>query len=329
MRVLRRAVFGLTVTLAWFAVCSSAFQHDAQAQEARRPMTIVVGTSPGTGPDIVARTVGAELQKRLGQPVVVDNRAGASGTLAARFVARAEPDGHTLLVIVDPPFTANVSLLKNVPFDPLNSFMPIIEAAIGVPALAVHTSIPVHTAAEFIAYAKARPGEINYGSPGIGTTHHLSMELFKLVTQINLTHVPFRDSAGTISNLVGGHVSAVFMPVHVALPLPRDRVRLLGVASTSRVAAAPDLQTLEEQGIASFNADNRYGFLAPLHTPPDIIARYNAMMAEILQMPDVITTFANQGMTAVGGSPESFRANLTKDLAKWDRVVREGGIPVE
>ena len=299
------------------------------AQQAGRPITVIVGTSPGTGPDIVARTVALELQKKFDQPVVVENRPGASGTIATQLVARATPDGHTLLVIVDPPFTANVSLLKNVPYDPLKSFVPVIEGAIGVPALAVHTSMPVNSTAEFVAYAKARPGQINYGSPGIGTTHHLSMELFKLTAQIEVTHVPFRDSAGAITNLVGGHVSAVFLPAHVALPLPQDKIRLLGIASRERNPAAPSLPTLAEQGYASFDADNRYGFLAPDKTPPEIIARYNAAIADILKLPDVTAKLASQGLTAVGGPPERFRANLAKDLVKWQRVVKEGGIPLE
>lgn len=238
------------------------------AQEAGRPITLIVGTSPGTGPDIVARTVAAELQKKFDQPVIVENRSGASGTIATQLVARAAPDGHTLLVIVDPPFTANVSLLKNVPYEPLKTFIPIVEGAVGIPALAVHASVPVNSTAEFVAYAKQRPGQINYGSPGIGTTHHLSMELFKLTAQVNLTHIPFRDSAGAISNMVGGHVSAMFLPAHVALPLPKDKIRLLGIASRQRVGAAP-------------------------------------------------------------GTPERFRENLTKDLAKWQKVVKEGGLSPE
>lgn len=301
----------------------------AAAQQAGRPITVIVGTSPGTGPDIVARTVALELQKKLDQPVVVENRPGASGTIATRLVAAAAPDGHTLLVIVDPPFTANVSLLKSVPYDPLKSFVPVIEGAVGVPALAVHTSLPVNSTAEFVAYAKARPGQINYGSPGIGTTHHLSMELFKLTAQIDVTHVPFKDSAGAITNLVGGHVTAMFLPAHVALPLPQDKIRLLGIASRERNPAAPNLPTLAEQGYASFDADNRYGFLAPDKTPPEIVARYNTAIAEILRMPDVVAKLAGQGLTAVGGPPERFHQNLTKDLAKWQRVVKEGRIPVE
>jgi tripartite-type tricarboxylate transporter receptor subunit TctC len=299
------------------------------AQEPGRPITLIVGTSPSTGPDIVARTVAAELQKKFDQPVIVENRSGASGTIATQLVARAAPDGNTILVIVDPPFTANVSLLKNVPYDPLKTFVPIIEGAVGIPALAVHASVPVNSTAEFVAYAKERPGQINYGSPGIGTTHHLSMELFKLTAQVKLTHIPFRDSAGAISNMVGGHVSAMFLPAHVALPLPKDKIRLLGIASRQRVAAAPDLPTLAEQGFADFDADNRYGFLAPAATPPQIIARYNTAINEILRLPEVVDRLASQGLTAVGGTPERFRENLTKDLAKWQKVVKEGGLSPE
>ena len=163
-----------------------------EAQETRRPVTIVVPFSPGTGPDIIARIIAEKLQPKLGQPVIVDNKTGASGSIGSQAVMRAAPDGHTLVMAADPPFTANVSLMKAVIYDPVKGFTPIIEAAVGTLALVVHPSLPASSIKELIAYAKSRPGEVNYASPGVGTPHHLAMEFFKLTAKADLMHVPFR-----------------------------------------------------------------------------------------------------------------------------------------
>ena len=195
-----------------------ALPFTAQAQTAGRTITIVVPFTPGTGPDILARTISEEIQRRWNQPVVVENKPGASGNIGTQFVARADPDGHTLLMTSN-PFTANISLLTDVPYDPVKNFAPIIMPGYGVLALAVHPSLPVKTTQEFVAYAKAHPNEIAYGSPGIGTPHHLAMELFKLSAKIDTRHIPYRGSAGAVTDLVGGHVKSGFMAVHLALPL--------------------------------------------------------------------------------------------------------------
>jgi tripartite-type tricarboxylate transporter receptor subunit TctC len=311
---------GISVTATIFL---SALLGAAVAQP-NRPLTIVVSTSAGSGPDTVARIVSVELQKKLGQTVVVENRVGASGTIGAAYVARAAADGLTILSTVDPPFTPSVALLKDVPFDAVTSFVPIAEVAITLPVLSVNANLPVRTAAEFVEYAKARPGKLNYGSPGIGTTQHLSMELFKLITKIDVMHVPFRETAGVMTALVGGHIDAVFVPYQLAKPLPPDKVRLLGVASKTRLDAT--LPTLSEQGFASFEADNRYGFLAPAHTPHDLVMRYNSAIREIMQMPDVVDQFHRQGMIISVGTPEEYADKIKKDLQKWHQVIKDSGI---
>jgi tripartite-type tricarboxylate transporter receptor subunit TctC len=301
----------------------------AAAQQPGRAITIVVPYTPGTGPDILARVIGEQIQQRWNQPVVVENKPGASGNIGTQIVARAAPDGHTL-VMVSNPFTANISLLKDVPYDPVKSFVPIIEPGVGALALAVHPSLPVTTMKEFIDYAKARPEEINYGSPGVGTPHHLAMELFKLTAHINAQHIPYRGSAGAVSDLLGGHVKAGFMAVHLALPLVQNnQVRLLGAASLQRAKVAPNVPTLDEQGLTGFEVNLWYGLLAPAGTSREIITRYNTVVNEILRDPKIVETLAKQGLTTIGGTPEGLGQFVASDVGKWQRVVKEAGIQAE
>jgi tripartite-type tricarboxylate transporter receptor subunit TctC len=301
----------------------------ALAQLSQRPITIVVPYSPGTGPDILARTLGEELRQRWNQPVVIDNKPGASGNIGTFEVARAAPDGHTILIISN-PFTANISLLKNVPYDPVKSFAPIIRVGTGALVLAVHPSVPAKSTREFIEWVKARPGEVNYGSPGVGTPHHLAMELFRLVTKLDMKHIPYRGSGGATADLIGGHVNAAFQAVHVILPIARNnQVRLLAVASKSRVRVAPDLPTLHEQGLTDFEVDLWFGFLAPAGTPQDIVSRYNATFNEILRSAPVVENLAKQGLTVIGGTPDEFAKFIAADIPKWQKIVKEAGIQAE
>jgi len=321
---LRSSIAGLLAAL--FTVLAGAH---GEAQESRRPVTIVVPFSPGTGPDIIARIIAEKLQPKLGQPVIVDNKTGASGSIGSQAVTRAAPDGHTLMVTADPPFTANVSLMKSVIYDPVKGFTPIIEAAVGTLALVVHPSLPANSVKELIAYAKSRPGEVNYASPGVGTPHHLAMEFFKLTAKIDLMHVPFRDSAGAISNLLGGHVSAMFLPVHVALPLAPEKVRILAVATKARTPLMPDQPTLDELGFSGFDADIRYGVLGPPDMPPEIVARYNAEISEILRSADVTERLAKQGLRSAPDTQQAYAANIAQDLAKWRNVVTDAKLSTD
>src|SRR5262245_4806616 len=236
------------------------------AQQAGRQITIVDPYSPGTGIYILARALGNELSQKWGQPVVVDNKTGASGNIGTGLAARAAPDGNTLLMIAK-VFVVNPSVFKSVPYDPIKSFAPIIKLATGSIVLAVHPSVPADTTQAFIQYAKSRPGQINYGSPGFATPHHLAMELFKQATGTDLVHVPYKGTSNVMSDLVGNHVSAMFIPTHVALPHAiENQIRLLGVASLARVPAAPNLPTLDEQGVTGFDVDPWVGLLAPAGT---------------------------------------------------------------
>jgi tripartite-type tricarboxylate transporter receptor subunit TctC len=301
----------------------------ASAQQAGRHISIVVPFAAGGGADVIARTIAEPLQQRLGQTVIVDNKPGASGNLGAAAVARSAPDGHTLLFTADPTFTANVSLMKSVPYHPVKDFTPIIEATTGTMALTAHTSLPATTTAEFVSLAKAKPGEINYGSAGVGTPHHLTMELFKITAKINLLHIPFRDTAGANTNLVGGHVSAMFLPLNVALPLPQDKIRILAVTSKERVAAAPQMPTLIEQGYPEMESSLSFGFLGPAGLPRDIVVRYNTALDEVLKLPQVSAKLNTLGLVPTGGTPESYGDGVAKELAKWQKVIKESGITAE
>src|SRR3989440_11855277 len=274
----------------------------ASAQMAGRPITVVVPYTPSSGPDILARTIGDELQQRWGQPVIIDNKPGASGNIGTQLAARAAPDGHTVMMTTN-PFTNNVSLFKTLPYDPMKNFVPIVHVATGMMALAVHPSVPAHSAAAFRAHLKAHPGELNYGSPGTGTPHHLCMGLVQPPTKTRPKHSPCPGSAGATQDLIGGHVNAAFQAIHVIMPMARQgQVRLLGTAEKTRVPAAPGVPTLHEQGLTDFEATVWYAVLAPAGTPPEIVARYNAAINEILATPAVIDTRSNKGLIVPGGT---------------------------
>ncbi len=309
-----------------FAGALAVLPVAAQAQQGGKVITIVVPYTPGSGPDILARLFAEEVQARWSQPVVVDNKPGASGNIGTQFAARAAPDGNTLLMTTS-PFAINASLFKTLPYDPVKSFDPVVLVASGTLALTVHPSLPVKTTQEFIAYVKARPGELNYGSPGPGTPHHMAMELFKLQTKTDLKHVPYRGSAGATQDLAGGHVNAGFQVVHVALPLVKaGQMRLLGVASKARVPAAPDVPTLDSEGVKDFDVPIWYGIFVPAGTPKAIAARYNGVLNEILRSPQIVEKLGKQGLVTAGGTPETLRNLVNSERAKWERVVTEAGI---
>src|ERR1700730_1887985 len=310
--VLRSAVATVAVAVLAFAPLSPA-----AAQLPGRPIAIIVPYSPGTGIDILARALGGELARHWDQPVVIDNKTGASGNIGTQAAARAAPDGQTLLMVAK-TFVTNVSLFKNVPYDLVTSFTPVIKLATGSIVLAVHPSVPADSVPAFIQYVKARPGEVNYGSPGFATPHHLAMELFKHATQTNLVHIPYKGTSGVMSDLVGNHVSAMFVPTHVALPLAADKqIGILGVASTERVAAAPDVPTFAEQGVPGFEVDIWFGLLAPAGTPADVVARYNEVINEFLRSPAVTGALAKQGLITAGGPPAVLGELIASDMAKW------------
>jgi tripartite-type tricarboxylate transporter receptor subunit TctC len=218
--------------------------------------------------------------------------------------------------------------VKKLPYDPVKSFTPIIEVAAATLALVTHNSIPATSVQEFIAFARSNPGKIDYGTPGLATPHHLTMESFKLAAKIDLNHVPFRDSAGLLSNLLGGHVGTTLVPLHFALPMPKDKVRILAVTSAKRIGAAPDLPTIAEQGFPGFESGVRFGVLGPARMPPELVARYNTVINDLVRLPHFTEALTKQGMVSVGGSAEDFGSVIANGLEKWRKVVAEAGLAV-
>ena len=320
----RRTMLGIAAATAFAPIQQSRAQGQSQ-----QTIRINVPFTAGTGPDLLARILSEELRQRWNQPVIVENKPGASGNIGTQAAARAAPDGLTLLVTVN-TFVMNASLYRSIPYDPETSFVPIAEIATGVLALVVHPSLNVSTFSELIALARSKPGEINYASPGRGTPQHLAMELLKLTAKINLTHIPYAGSAGAVKDLAGGHVSAMFLPIHTALPLAESgNIRILAVGSQARAQQAAQVPTLAELGVTDFDVDLWYGILAPAGTPKDIVDRYNAVFNEILAQPSVRAVLDRQGLIARGGPSERLAELIAKDRLRWAKVVRDAGITSE
>lgn len=301
----------------------------AQTRLPDGPVTLIVGSTAGTGNDILARLMQPFLAQRLGQSVVVDNRTGASGVIAAQAVNRAAPDGRTLLVVGD-PFVTTPSLLPSLPYDPLNGFTFIANLAYGAIVLAVRTDLPAQDVRGFVEMAKAAPGRLNYATPGNGTPHHMIMELFRLNTGIELTHVPYRGAAQAIQDLVGRRVEAMMLPVHVALPLARDRqIRILAIGTERRSPEAPEIPTLAEAGFPMTNVTLWFGLFGPPGMPAELTQRLNAEVNAWLALPETQERLRTQGMMPGGGTPEAFRRQIAADIGHWARVIREGGIKAD
>ncbi|HEY8612187.1 MAG TPA: tripartite tricarboxylate transporter substrate binding protein, partial [Roseomonas sp.] len=293
------------------------------------PVNVIVGSTPGTGNDILARLMAPFLQQRLGQPVVVENRTGASGIIAAQAVSRAAPDGRTLLVLGD-PFVTSPGLTANLPYDPESSFTFIIRLASGLVVLAVKPDSPAQDLRGFVELARARPGQLNYASPGNGTPHHMIMELFKLTNRLNITHVPYRGSSQAVQDLIGRRVDAMMLPVHVALPLARDgQIRILAIGADRRVEEAPAVPTMAEAGFPMTNATLWYGLFGPANMPDAVTRRLNAEVNAWLALPETKERLRSQGMVADGGTPEEFAEGIRRDLRHWGNVIREAGIKAE
>lgn len=301
----------------------------AQAQAPDGPITIVVPYTPGTGPDILARLVAPVLQGRLGQAVVVENRPGASGNIGTQAVARAAPDGRTLMMQVN-TFVMNPSLFRQVPYDPVNAFAPIALLTRGDLALVVNPDVPARSAREFADLARARPGALDYASPGNGTPQHLSMALFAQQAGVELNHVPYRGSAPAVQDLIGRRIAAMFLPVHTALPLAQDgRIRMLALGSERRAASAPDLPTMAEAGFPGVLADLWYGLLGPAGLPAPLVARLNAILTAWATDGATVEQLRAQGMVPFTGTPAEFGTLIARDAARWATVVREARITAD
>jgi tripartite-type tricarboxylate transporter receptor subunit TctC len=285
-------------------------------------LRLIVPFTPGTGIDLIARTVGPRLSERLGRPVVVDNRAGASGNIGTEAVVRAAPNNSTLLVSVN-TLVMNRSLYPQLPFDPVKDLVPVSLTSWGQLVLVTHPHSGYKTAADLVAAAKRKPGAINYASPGVGTPHHLSMELFKATNGVFLTHIPYRGTAPAVTDLLGGQVDVAFLPIHVALPhIKAGKLVALGIGSEHRHALLPQVPTLAEARSGKINVDMWYGIFAPPGTSPEFVAQLNRDLKDILAMPDVRTAFETQGMDPATSTPDEFRKLVEQDADRWARVIK-------
>lgn len=294
-----------------------------------QPIRIVVPFTAGTGMDTIARAVAPRLQERLGQSVVVLNTPGASGNIGADNVAKAAPDGYTVLMGANTMLMA-AQLYKNVPFDPVKDFSPVSLAAWGTLMLVANPKTGIKSVAELVAAAKARPGHIVYGSPGVGTPHHMAMELFKTQTQLFMLHVPYRGTAGYTQDLLSGELNVGFLPVHVAQGLVANgRLTALAVGSAKRHAIAPSVATFDELRIPGVDVDLWYAFFAPSRTPAPVLARLNAEIAGILRLPEVRDVLGRAGMEASASSADELAQLVRKDHPRWGEVIRRNGITAE
>jgi tripartite-type tricarboxylate transporter receptor subunit TctC len=294
-----------------------------------RPVTLVIPFPPGGGNDALGRMVADKMSKSIGQQIVVDNRGGAGGTIATRAVARSAPDGYTILLAYTGTLAINPSLYPNPGYDPRKDFAPIGLIA-GLPSvLVVHPSLPVHSAAELIAFAKARPDRINYAFVP-GTVGHITTELFADIAGIKITRIPYKGNGPAMTDLVGGHVSMMFLSILPVLPQVRaGALRALAVKSAARSELLPEVPTIAQSGVPGFSATIHYGLLAPAGTPREIIDRLNAALVGALSAADVRARLAAEGTEPLAGTPETYAADIDQEETRWGALVRKLNLKVE
>jgi tripartite-type tricarboxylate transporter receptor subunit TctC len=294
-----------------------------------RPVTIVVPQAPGASSDLLARTVADRLNAAWGQPIVIDNRAGAGGNVGAAHAARAPGDGYTLMIGTDAMMTSNVYLYKTMPFDPVKDFAPITNAGANIICLAVNAQLPVASIPELIAYARANPGKLQYGSPGIASPHHLSGELLAQKAGIAIVHVPYRGGAPAANDLLGGHINMAFLSLSSAVPhLATGKIRILALVEKTRYAAMPAIPTIGET-VAGFEMTSWLGFFAPAGTPAPLIARLNAALINVLTADPVKEKLATLGLVVTPSTPAELAAMIKDGLAVRGQLVKAANIQAE
>jgi tripartite-type tricarboxylate transporter receptor subunit TctC len=305
--------------------CSSA---QAQKDYPTKPIRLIVPFAPGGGTDIVARLLSQKLTEAFTQTVIVDNRAGGGGTIGAETAVRATPDGYTV-IIMSGSYATNAAMNK-LPYDPVNDILPM--GLIGDTAfiIALHPGVPIKSVAELIAYAKAKPGALNYGSSGTGGIAHLSGELFDLLAATKMTHVAYKGTGPALNDLLGGHIQLIFGSAPSTIPLVYgNRLRAIAVTTTKRSAALPDLPTVAEAGVPGYEVVLWYGVLGPKGLPKNIVARWNTEIRKATKLPDMKERLASEGFDIDDSPPEVFQAVLKRDVAKWAKVVKEAKVKVE
>jgi tripartite-type tricarboxylate transporter receptor subunit TctC len=294
-----------------------------------KPVRIIVPYPPGGGTDVVARTVAPKMQEALGQPVVVENRAGAGGNIGTEVVAKSPADGYTLLV-ASASTAINQTLTKNLSWDAVRDFSPVVLLVLNQSLLVVHPSVPASSVRELIALARAKPGSVTYASYGNGSSAHLIGELFKMMAGVDLLHVPYKGAAPAVNDLLGGQVNMLFSDVAAILPhVKSGKVRALGIGSEKRFAGLPEVPTIAEAGVPGFVGGGFLGLVAPAGTPREVVAALNAAALKSLAAPEVIERLNALASPPQGGTPEAFGALLRAEVDKWAKVIRAGNVKAD
>ena len=309
------------------AICFGAIWPAGAQQYPSRPVRMLVPSTPGGSVDTLARTIGPKLSERWGQQFIVENRAGASGTIAGELTAKAPPDGYLLLLGTISSLATNVVLQKKLPYDPVKDFAPVSLVATQNLMLVVHPSVPAKTVGELVRFAKSQPGKLSFASAGNGTGSHLSGELFKQVAGVDILHIPYKGVQPAMVDVISGQVAINFPSILSAMPHVRSgRVRSLAVTGATRTRAAPDLPTMQEAGVKNYESMTWYALVAPAGTPQDIVAKLSAEVAAILKHSETNERLAREGADPVGSTPQEFGRFMQSEIEKWRRVIRAAGI---
>ncbi len=319
----------MTALFRTMMLCAAALMaaSPAVAQDyPNRPVTLLVPQAPGASSDLLARTLGERMQAALGQPIIIENRPGAGGNIGAVMVARAAPDGYTLMIGTDAMLTSNVFLYKNMGYDPVKDFAPVAIAGMNIICLAVHSSLPVKTMPELIAYAKANPGKLQFGTPGAASPHHLAGELIMQKTGVQIVHVPYRGGGPAANDLIGGHIGMAFLSLSSAVPaLPTGKIRIVALVEKTRYAAMPDVPTIGET-IPGFEMSSWLGVFAPAKTPAPIVARLNDTITKIFNDPPVKEKLANLGLVVGSMTPDQLAAVIKDGLEVRGALIKAARI---
>ena len=295
-----------------------------------KPIRIIVAYTPAGTTDILARALGQKLSETWGQSVITDNRPGANGNIGTDVAAKATPDGHTLLMVTAGTHGINPSLYRKLPWDAVKDFAAVSLVATVPNILVVNNSVPVKNVKDFIAHLKANPNKLNYGSPGNGSTAHLSMEMFKTMTGTNMQHIPYKGSAGVLGDVIGGQIIATMDNMPPYLPqVKAGKIRALAVSTAKRSPAVPDLPTVAEGGVAGYNSGSWFGLVAPANTPKAVVDKLATETQRILKLPDVNERLSSLGAEPVGDRPEQFAAFIKSEIAKWAKVIKDANVELQ
>lgn len=299
----------------------------AQQQYPTKPVRFLVPFPPGGGTDIIARVMAQKLSETFGQSVVVDNRAGAGGTIGAEIAAKSTPDGYTM-IMVSGSYAVNAGLYK-LPYDPVNGIDTVSLVGTGPFIVALHPSVPANNVKEFIALAKAKPGTINYGSTGTGGITHMATELFRLMADVNIVHVPYKGTGPALNDLIAGQIQLVFGAMLATLPhVKSGKLKGIAVTSPKRSEAAPDIPTVTESGLPGYDVTLWYGVWGPRGLPKEVSRRWHTELEKVLKTPDMKGRLAAEGLEAVGSTPDEFRVHLKQEVAKWAKVIKDANVKI-